>query len=1022
MKTTDQPPASWRIAVREKLASSTRDDEAIAEAFAQQAYTAVANRDKAIMKDPHLLGFEIVEKNEDNSRLIGVFAFRVGDEILLVPVFYLNGTTKGQVLLYRKGANRFCPNTEKWVAYLLGKGEEREGRGMPRGALRDARISLHADRAVRAPGYGGMRGKFASAAIPKGISPQLLIALSEGYSMPPSSITSDMPLIREQSAQTPKLSDNDRLRSVLDGILEGRLESTYPEDQVAGLKTPADVQAALFADRDEEPSEADLSRLGELEGVFGKKKASGPVDINALWKEACAWAVSFVEPTPVMADFLAAHGLGKAAADLVGRVPALGDLIEEAGGAASAGSVERERMKEAAAYDEGKPVSGLNPYIRIAEQFGCTAMEAASIIGKEAAAPDTLPAVTLFHEPPTGKSEEQIQEFYKRGFLIEDARDAEDLTKLIRKGEVEQRVTTLTKPGVRVAESVESGDGTKVLWGPVIQRSDDNTSITPVGAGDNEKWLVVLEGKDKGRRLVYGNWEGDGQMPVFREGKPDETGEDLLGPEGTTDPAKGKTYAVWVRSLGGFFPRPVHVVSKLTDKSEGNRILINTGVTDFVPQLVICKDIEVSDEEGILQMRYNRPVVLGADAVFIEMEAEISRDSLGNKRVHGVEVLTPTKFSPLTISSLKQTFLKRAHTIDLGHDDHGFSLSLNGREKLRYQSAKKMACHLVCDVRLSPADALEALDAAEADGKAAFHILPPGTHELNMIEAMLGCTVKEAGLKDMGAAMSPEMAAASDKREQTSEGTPGPVDKAKGFGSAATEKVQGLLSNPKVQESLKNPWVLGALGLGAAGTGAMAYRAMRRKKTPKDGEPEKEASSIYYERDIDPRSEFMIDDMDEDLGIPMDMGGHSAQIMAVRQKAPGPERRYLDALGYGGPRNAAAKVDHIPDEVIMGMLNPAREMTEIGRQLGLNTLLDHGAIGTMARVFDASPYILEYVSKLEGSLDYLARLLFMLWWKPKDFNDMFGDDDVINMENKLSSVFDAYGDLVLELLQRTDES
>ncbi|MEO5712330.1 MAG: hypothetical protein ABIT37_02490 [Luteolibacter sp.] len=74
------------------------------------------------MCDPYLLGFEIVDKNEDNNRLVGFFAFRVSGELLMVPVFYLNGQIKGQDLIYRKPVNRFYPNTEKWVAYFVSKG------------------------------------------------------------------------------------------------------------------------------------------------------------------------------------------------------------------------------------------------------------------------------------------------------------------------------------------------------------------------------------------------------------------------------------------------------------------------------------------------------------------------------------------------------------------------------------------------------------------------------------------------------------------------------------------------------------------------------------------------------------------------------------------------------------------------------------------------------------------------------------------------------------------------------------
>jgi delta-aminolevulinic acid dehydratase/porphobilinogen synthase len=92
---------------QQSASTQTKDDQAIAGAFAQQAYTAVGNRDRKIMCDPYLFGFEIVDKNEENNRLVGVFAFRVSGEILMVPVFYLNGKIKGQDQLYRKPVNRF---------------------------------------------------------------------------------------------------------------------------------------------------------------------------------------------------------------------------------------------------------------------------------------------------------------------------------------------------------------------------------------------------------------------------------------------------------------------------------------------------------------------------------------------------------------------------------------------------------------------------------------------------------------------------------------------------------------------------------------------------------------------------------------------------------------------------------------------------------------------------------------------------------------------------------------------------
>jgi hypothetical protein len=103
------------------------------------------------------------------------------------------------------------------------------------------------------------------------------------------------------------------------------------------------------------------------------------------------------------------------------------------------------------------------------------------------------------------------------------------------------------------------------------------------------------------------------------------------------------------------------------------------------------------------------------------------------------------------------------------------------------------------------------------------------------------------------------------------------------------------------------------------------------------------------------------------------------------------------------------------------MTNPAQELAQLGQQLGMEQLIDHGAVASMAKIFDAKPYIIDYVGKMEGSIDYLGRTLFMLYWKPNDFAEMFGSDDLPHLENKLTGVFESYGDLVLELKQAVQE-
>lgn len=88
---------------------------------------ALSNLAHAYLKDrapqllDHELGFQLVEKNEDNDRAIGIFGFRVGSQLLYAPVFFLNGELKGNELLYLKDSDTFVPMKENWINYVLNR-------------------------------------------------------------------------------------------------------------------------------------------------------------------------------------------------------------------------------------------------------------------------------------------------------------------------------------------------------------------------------------------------------------------------------------------------------------------------------------------------------------------------------------------------------------------------------------------------------------------------------------------------------------------------------------------------------------------------------------------------------------------------------------------------------------------------------------------------------------------------------------------------------------------------------------
>jgi len=131
----------WVVGARTKIASSVVDKDALEKAFMDQSYGFVANKAGQLFRDPHRLGFEVVFKNDAMTRMVALYAFRLGKRLLYAPVFFLNGTIKGHDLLYRHWIKKFCPSTEEWVQFLIESSENELGQPIARvdaGRMRSA--------------------------------------------------------------------------------------------------------------------------------------------------------------------------------------------------------------------------------------------------------------------------------------------------------------------------------------------------------------------------------------------------------------------------------------------------------------------------------------------------------------------------------------------------------------------------------------------------------------------------------------------------------------------------------------------------------------------------------------------------------------------------------------------------------------------------------------------------------------------------------------------------------------------
>ena len=93
--------------------------EGFEQAFSSLAYAYL--KDKAPRLLDFIIGFQLVERNDDNTKAVGIFGFKVGEQWLYAPVFFLNGDLKGHELLYLKKQDMFVPMKENWVNHVISR-------------------------------------------------------------------------------------------------------------------------------------------------------------------------------------------------------------------------------------------------------------------------------------------------------------------------------------------------------------------------------------------------------------------------------------------------------------------------------------------------------------------------------------------------------------------------------------------------------------------------------------------------------------------------------------------------------------------------------------------------------------------------------------------------------------------------------------------------------------------------------------------------------------------------------------
>jgi hypothetical protein len=111
--------------------------------------------------------------------------------------------------------------------------------------------------------------------------------------------------------------------------------------------------------------------------------------------------------------------------------------------------------------------------------------------------------------------------------------------------------------------------------------------------------------------------------------------------------------------------------------------------------------------------------------------------------------------------------------------------------------------------------------------------------------------------------------------------------------------------------------------------------------------------------------------------------------------------------------------DGLPSDALMGQSPEA--LAQMAQKYDMPQIFDHQVIGNLAgNTYDTIEQVRQYVPDLETGVDRYARILFLLRYRPADFEEAYGKDELMEMEQELSSLFAMAGKTLLRMLKRFD--
>ena len=935
-----------------KAAAQVMDDGAVERAFMDQAYGFLANKAGKLMQDPHRLGFEVVYKNDSNTRMVGIFAFRVNDQIMYVPVFFLNGEIKGTDLLYRQETKTFVPLNDEWVTFLTEKNNYEPGIPVDRKEFTRANNHVRLEDIAYPPNY--KRDKRASVAAASD-DEKLLNLLSNRFGIKPEDIKPETNMYSDFLAD-----DLDRLELALD--LKDTFGVDIFGDQLDNIESVADIQNIIkshaLANKKYASTldpvgkeDADINNDGKTDktdaylkkrrAVVSKKVKEKKADsnlINTLGDIDMVIEAAFEKEVPAKGTMLDPVGkedddinndnkVDKTDKYLAARRKAVaknlaksGQLIRkfitEDGGMEAITKLaslmensfeftealvtnieEKDYMPEDLQVKQASSNKAEPTLVLFTGRPGLTEHSYLLKKADETKDPNKSPAVNKFAE-----------KFFSQGYYLWDDRAASDLVPVYKDNE--EKLDMIGSAGMYDV-LMHDGSFRKAIVAPKSQTdfkcSGGGAPVMSMGDSWNIGGVIEnIEYCSTSRRMypemvvcfLDGEKESDLRQQVHGKFIKDQS-QMLRDGDLEKEMASGKAYRIFDVEAGAF-SAPFYV----TSKSEKDGITYYEAVPMYGASRPTLLTHNPDMTENDLSTGF-----MGAHVAFLPVGTEsykVKTDTYDGrpyyqfnyKRIEDSEL-----GNSASLDSWVTDYVKKASLL---YDDSSdtYSWRTGSKQQTDYMDRMSMAVNLA---------------------SSGFHA--------DTVDEMLTAT----------------------------------------------------------KSARQTNWYYGDPEMNKVAFPIIQNRdAIFRTTTNQDFKVNQEY----------PQS-FILRTSKDSLQLPPQIVGDA----------------YDPGMGVKPDETGSSNNSGMSKEQLMTM--SPEQIAQFASSNKLPNVFEHGLVGSLVQVYDSMSMIDKYLPDMEEALDRMGRILFLFYWKPRDFEDAYGADDMTNLENQILSNFKSFGSLVLDLLKRS---